>query len=72
MNARSSEQEAAARRIAEHAAVLPVRSSMPGEDLLRGRWMDDHGAPSEWSEQTRLDYAAAVARLRARTLEGTR
>ncbi|RPE34973.1 hypothetical protein [Kitasatospora cineracea] len=47
------------------AAALPVRLPLAGEIALMGRFMDDHGDPSEWSQDTALEYAAAVATLRA-------
>lgn len=47
------------------AETLPVRLPLAGEIALMGRFMDDHGDPSEWSCTTALQYAAAVAQLRA-------
>ncbi|WBP89476.1 hypothetical protein [Kitasatospora cathayae] len=61
----SQAQEAALRRMAEHAAELPVRRPVPGEAALTAQWQDDHGDLDSWSEEIVLGYAAAVAQLRA-------
>lgn len=50
------------------AETLPTRLPLAGEIELMGRFMDDHGDPSEWSGDTALQYAAAVAQLRAEEL----
>jgi hypothetical protein len=62
----SQAQEAALRRMAEHAAELPVREPVPGEDALVDRWQDDHGAPSGWSQATVDEYVAEHNKLTER------
>lgn len=45
---------------------LPVRTRCSDAELeLCSYWMDDHGDPGEWTQETRLAYAAAVATARA-------
>jgi hypothetical protein len=52
----SREQVAASRRMAEHAAELPVCRPVPGEKALMGKYLDAHGDPSEWSQATAKAY----------------
>ncbi|MFJ5070195.1 hypothetical protein ACIQC7_27680 [Kitasatospora sp. NPDC088556] len=66
----SAEQGAVVQRMEAHAAELPVRRPMPGEDDLMDEFLDSHGNPADWSEQIRLDYAGLVARLRFESLNG--
>jgi hypothetical protein len=49
--------------------TLPVRRPMAAETELMNRFMDEHGDDlQDWSQQTVLDYAAAVAALRSSEL----
>jgi hypothetical protein len=49
--------------MAEHAAELPVRGPVPGEDALVDRWQDDHGDPSGWSQKTVDEYVTEHNKL---------
>lgn len=41
---------------------LPVRTKCSAAELeLCACWIDEHGDPSEWTEDTRLAYAAEIA-----------
>ncbi|MFB7617794.1 hypothetical protein [Kitasatospora sp. NPDC056181] len=65
-------QQAAIQRMAAHAAELPVRQPMPGEQALMDVFIDAHGDPASWEAKTSRAYAAEVAQLRADTLrDGT-
>lgn len=45
---------------------LPVREKCTEAELrVLDCWMQDHGDPGEWSETTRLSYAATIAYLRS-------
>ncbi|MFD7410120.1 hypothetical protein [Kitasatospora purpeofusca] len=53
------------------AAGLPVRLPMDAEVALTERFMDEHGDdPQGWTVAVELEYAAAVAALRARWVRG--
>ncbi|MFE6866054.1 hypothetical protein ACFVFS_05820 [Kitasatospora sp. NPDC057692] len=53
------------------SAGLPVRLPMDAEVPLTDRFMAEHGDdPQDWTAEVGLEYAAAVAELRARWLRG--
>lgn len=54
----TQEQAAAVRRMAEHAAELPLCEPVSGEVALMGRYLDEHGDPSEWDAGTAAEYEA--------------